>query len=292
MAATLETGDTALLTNILKEAQFTWQEKSIVNQVFKVWDMTGTPGLTAQIPVYGSITASTPGQTAEVSAGNPSTTSVSISAIEYGARVDVSDLLSETTARNMGSDVGIMIGNAIAEKVDTDAFALFTEGNISQNVGGSGTELTPSHILQAVYTLRGQSAPTDADGDYIAVLHPSQAYNIAKTLTGAAYSTSAAGNVLSATGNAMVSNSAFVGRLFNVKMFSSATLANDSVATDSLGAVFSPDAFAHVLKRPMKIERQRDASLRTTEYVGTTARYSGVVQSSYAVLVRGDKQIN
>ena len=43
--------ETALLTNILKEAIFTQQEKSIAGKVFTVHNMTGTPGLTAQIPV-------------------------------------------------------------------------------------------------------------------------------------------------------------------------------------------------------------------------------------------------
>jgi hypothetical protein len=75
-------------------------------------------------------------------------------------------------------------------------------------------------------------------------------------------------------------------------MFSSAVVAADSVSTDALGAVFSPTAFGHVLKRPLKIETQRDASLRNTEYVGTTARGNAIVQAAYAVLVRGDKQIN
>jgi len=46
----LETGDTSLLTNILQEARFTLQEKSIAANVFNVYDMTGTPGLTALVP--------------------------------------------------------------------------------------------------------------------------------------------------------------------------------------------------------------------------------------------------
>ena len=287
----LQTGDTSLLTNILQEARFTLQEKSIAANVFNVYDMTGTPGLTAQIPVYGSVSASAPAQTDDLSSLNPSTSSVNIAASEIGARVDVSDLLSESTARNMGSDVGIMIGNALAEKIDTDAFALFTEANISQNVGQNGVEITPDTILKAVYTLRAQSAPTDADGDYMCVLHPSQAYNVVKTLTTAGYASGGA-TALSGVGNELLSKSAFVGRLYNVKIFQSATVAADSVATDALGSVFSPTAFGHVLKRPVKVETQRDASLRNTEYVGTTARGNGVVQAAYAVLVRGDKQIN
>lgn len=289
----LQVADTALLTNILQEAVFTAQEKSIAGQLYTVYDMTGTPGLTAQIPVYPSISASAPSQTTDLSDTAVALDNITITASEIGARVDVSDLLAESTARNMGSDVGVMLGNAIAEKIDTDAFALFTQANLTANqpIGSTGDEVTPETILKAVYTLRGQNAPTDADGDYIAVLHPSTAFNIAKVLTQAGYATSAA-PAISNVGNNLLSSSAFIGRMFNVKMFQSTAVAADSVATAALGAVFSPQAFGHVLKRPLRVETQRDASFRKTEYVASTARGNAVIKDEYAVLVQGDKQIN
>ena len=55
--ANLNTGDTQLLTNMLQEAVFSQSEKSIADKVFTVYNMTGTPGLTAQIPVYPEIAA-------------------------------------------------------------------------------------------------------------------------------------------------------------------------------------------------------------------------------------------
>lgn len=287
----LQSADNQLYTNILQEAIFTATEKSIAGSVFNVYDMTGTPGLTAQIPVYPTISASAPAQTDDVSESAVSVAEVNITAAEIAARVDVSDLLAEATSRNMGSDVGVMIGGALAEKIDTDAFALFTEANISQNVGGSASEITPQTILEAVYKLRSQSAPTDADGDYMCVLHPSQAFNVAKVLTQSGYASGGA-TALSSVGNNLISSSAFVGRLYNVKMFQSTTIAADSVATDALGCVFSPSAFGHVVKRPIRLETQRDASRRLTEYIGTTARGNAVVKAAYACLVRGDKQIN
>ena len=288
----LQVADTQILTNVLQEAVFTASEKSIAGQVFNIYDMSGTPGLTAQIPVYPEISASAPAQTAEVAESSVAIAQVDLTAAEIAARVDVSDLLAESTARNMGSDVGVMLGGALGEKIDTDAFALFTESNITNNVGGSGSEITPETILKAVYTLRSNSAPTDADGDYICVLHPSQMFNVAKVLTNAGFAASGAAGAISNVGNNLLSSSAFVGRLYNVKMFQSTQIAADSSATDALGAVFSPLAFAHMVKRPIRIETQRDISRRLTEYVATTARANAVVKDSYAVLVRGDKQIN
>lgn len=288
----LQVNDTALLTNILQEAVFTAQEKSIAGQLYTVYDMTGTPGLTSQIPVYPSISASAPAQTDDLSDTAVALSTVTIAATEIGARVDVSDLLAESTARNMGSDVGVMLGNAIAEKIDTDAFALFTQGNLSQIVGDAAAEVTPDTILQAVYTLRNQNAPTDADGDYIAVLHPGQAFNVAKVLANAGYASSGAAASISNLGNQILSSSAFVGKIFNVKLFQSSVIAADSVTTAALGCVFSPSAFGHVLKRPLRIEAQRDASFRKTEYVASTARGNGVIKSNYGVLIQGNKVIS
>jgi N4-gp56 family major capsid protein len=287
----LQTADTALLTNILQEALFTAQEKSIAGSLFTVYDMTSIPGLTAQIPVFPSVSATAPSQTTDLDDTAVAVGNITISASEIGARIDVSDLLAESTARNMGSDVGQMLGSAIAEKIDVDAFGIFTETAITTNVVGTSTgEVTPETILQAVYKLRNVNAPTDMDGDYFAVLHPGQAFNLAKVLTQAGYAASVAPHV-SDVGNSLLSSSAFVGKLFNVKIFQSTTIAADS-ANGAFGAVFSPSAVAHVLKRPIRIETQRNASLRSTEYVATTARGNGILKESYACLVRGDKLIN
>ena len=288
--AGFSSADSALLTNVLNEAIFSYNERSIAGNVFTVYDYSGVPGLTVQIPVYPTATAYAPTQAQDLTGEAISTTSKTITAAEIGARIDVSDLLSESTARNMASDVGVMLGNALAEKVDVDAFSLFTETNITTNtVGGTGTTITPAIILNAVYKLRAQNAPTDADGDYFAVIHPGQAYALTTALTQAGYNTSS--NVLSTTGNSLISSSAYVGKLFNVKVFMSNTVADESTANSAAGAVFSPMAFGHILKRNIRIETQRDASARNTEFVATTARGNAVLKENYACLVKGSRAL-
>ena len=288
--AGFSSADSALLTNVLNEAIFSYNERSIAGNVYTVYDYSGVPGLTVQIPVYPTATAYAPTQAQDLTGEAISTTSKTITAAEIGARIDVSDLLSESTARNMASDVGVMLGNALAEKVDVDAFSLFTETNITTNtVGGTGTTITPAIILNAVYKLRAQNAPTDADGDYFAVIHPGQAYALTTALTQAGYNTSS--NVLSTTGNSLISSSAYVGKLFNVKVFMSNTVADESTANSAAGAVFSPMAFGHILKRNIRIETQRDASARNTEFVATTARGNAVLKENYACLVKGSRAL-
>ena len=65
----------------------------------------------------------------------------------------------------------------------------------------------------------------------------------------------------------------------------------DSSATDSIGCLFSPQAFGHVIKRPLTIREQRDESLRLTEYVGTTAVGNGILKNTYAVRIKATPQI-
>ena len=116
--ANTNTSDSQLLPKMLQEAVFTASEKMIADKVFTTYDMTGTPGLTAQIPVYPEIAAQERNQTTEVSDTDFTVAQVDVTAAEIQARIDVSDLLSESTIRNMGADVGQMIGSAIGEKVD------------------------------------------------------------------------------------------------------------------------------------------------------------------------------
>lgn len=280
-----------LLANMLQEAIFTASERSIAGRLVSVYDMTGTPGLTAQIPVYPEVTAAGLTQGTDLTTlSDINPTAVNITAAEIGTRVDVTDLLAESSAQNLAADVGTMIGNAIGEKVDTDVFAQFADLTAQVNTTGSTAgELTPDDVLQAIYTLRGQNAPTDADGDYFCVINPSVAFSLAKKLTEGGYAASTAGAV-SDLGNSILSSSAFIGRMFNCKVFQSTQVATDS-ASDSVGAVFSPQCFGHVLKRPLVIREQRDESHRLTEYVGVTAVGNAILKNSYGVKLRATPQI-
>jgi len=282
---------TGLLANMLQEAIFTASERSIAGRLVTVYDMTGTPGLTAQVPVYPEVSAEGLTDGSDLTTlDDINPTAVNITAAEVGVRVDVSDLLAESSAQNLAADVGTMIGNSIGEKVDTDVFAQFASLTTVVNTSGATAgEVTPDDVLQAIYTLRGQNAPTDADGDYHCVIAPSVAFSLAKKLTEGGYAASAA-SAVSDLGNSILSSSAFMGRMFNAKIFMSNQVATDS-ASDSIGAVFSPQCFGHVIKRPLVIREQRDESARLTEYVGTTAVGNGILKNTYGVQLKGTPQI-
>jgi len=290
MAINTTSTHSALLSNILQTAVFTASERSIAGNLVKVYDMSGTPGLTAQIPVYPEVTATglTEGSdlTTQTSV-NPAT--VNVTAAEIGVRADITDLLREASADDVAASVGTILGNAIGEKVDADVFAQFD--SLTTNViNSSGTDLSPNDILKALYLLRGQNAPADADGDYFGVFSPAQLHNVAKVLTQAGFVGSQAPAV-SNLGNALLSSSAYVGKIYNCKIFMTTAVTVDS-ANDSVGGVFSPMAFAHVIKRPIVIKEQYDASLRSTEYVATTARGNQILKDAYAVKVKSEAVVD
>jgi len=64
-------------------------------------------------------------------------------------------------------------GNAISQKFDQDAMALFDAFNGGTAVGTSGVDNSPEILLQASYTVRAQAVP----GELVYVLHPVQIYD-------------------------------------------------------------------------------------------------------------------
>jgi len=53
----------------------------------------------------------------------------------------------------------------------------------------------------------------------------------------------------------------------------------------------SSDALAYMVKRDMRIEEQRDASLRATEFVGSMAYGVSDLFNAYGVKLIGDAQL-
>jgi N4-gp56 family major capsid protein len=280
----------ALLSNILQSAQFTAAERSIAANLVTVYDMTGTPGLTAQIPVYPTVSASGLTEGLDITTQtsvNPA--SVTVTASEIGVRADLTDLLRESSTDNVAQSVGQILGAAIGEKVDADVFDQF-DSFTTNRLGTGGTDLTPDLILQAVYKLRAQNAPTDADGDYYGVFAPAAIHNVAKVLTSSGYASGGA-TALSNAGNSLLSSSAYLGRIYNVKLFMTTAVDVDS-ANDSIGGVFSPMAMAHVVKRPIVVREQYDASLRSTEYVATTARGNSIIKEQYGCRIKSESSVD
>lgn len=267
-----------LYTNILQEAIFTAQEKSIMLPLVTVYDISGQAGKTVQVPVYPTVSASAVAEGSDLAntAINPS--EVTITASEQGVMASVSDLMRDSAGRNVAQDVGRILGEAVAKKADEDITALFS--GFSTGVGSAGTELTADLIFKAVAELRVDNAPAPFYG----VFHPKAIYNLKKTLANAG-SVSA----LSDIGNEAL-RTGYVGQIAGVQLFESAVIGIDS-ADDSIGAVFSPKAIGVASKKGLTIEEERNASARLTEYVATATWGVAELVDAYGVKVTSDSAL-
>ena len=167
-------------------------------------------------------------------------------------------------------ELGTVLGNSIATKIDTDLIALFD--GLSTSLGATTTELTAAYLFQAAATLRANKAP----GRLVGVFHPYQTYALKANLT----NTFANPNGGDLQNEAM--RNGYVGTIAGIDIYESANITVDG-SGDAKGAVFAPEAFAIAMKRDFNIETQRDASLRAWELNATAVYGVGELDDSYGV---------
>ena len=259
MAASTTTTLNDLFVNIIREAIFTAQESSLVRNLVTVYDISAENGKTIQVPTYPNVAAAALTEGTDMSSTTVSTGAVTITAAEVGVQAVLTDLASKTAARDVAADLGRVLGEGVAKKMDEDLIALFD--GFSTSVGSAGTELIASYIFSAAARLDNANAP----GQKYMVIHPYQAYNLKANLT----NTFANPNGGDLQNEAM--RNGYVGTLAGVDIFESANITRDG-SDDAKGAVFVPQALGLAVKWDINMEPQRDASLRAWE-LNATACY-------------------
>ncbi len=281
MANTTASMTSELYANVVQAALFTLSEQTVIRPLIRNYDMTGTPGLTAQVPIYPAISAAELTDGTDISSATSfNTTSKTITAAERGVLVNLTDLAKESASEDVAAAIGRQIGDAMAKKVDQELAALFS--GFSSQVGDDKAELTVDDLFKAAATLRNNNAP----GPYVCVLHPFQAFQIKKLL---------AGNGNTPMNNHDLANEAlregFVGRIAGMDIFESTVVTGGDSAGTFIGAAMSQDALGYMVKRGMRVEEQRDASLRSTEIVGSMAYGVSEIFDGYGVGIVGDAQL-
>jgi hypothetical protein len=239
-------------------------------------------GKIVQVPVYGAITASAVAEGTDLTNTAVDPTAVNITASEIGVMTTLTDLGRDSASRNVGADIGKLFGDGLAKKVDTDLAGLFA--SFSSDIGTAGSELTPELLFKAQATLRSLNIPAP----YYAVFHPKACFNLKKLLTNAGYSTSS--SAVSEVGNQAMRDG-FIGKVAGIEVYENANIAIDQY-DDSIGAVFHPSSIGLAMKADLKIETQRDASIRGTEIVASMTVGQAVVKTTYGVAVTVDSVLN
>jgi len=272
-----------LYTEIVAEALFVASERSIMRPLVKNYAITGG-GKSVEVPIYAAVSAAAVSEAADLSntAINPS--SVTITASENGIMTTLTDLGRNAAPRNVAADIGKLFGEAIAKKIDTDLTALF--GGFSNTVGGNTTVMSAALIFNAVAKLRATGVPSD---NLACILHPNIAFDLKSGLSNTfANPNPGAGNEALRTG--------FAGQIAGVSVYETSNMAdasgnNPGTTGDYKGAVFHSDALGLAMMQDLKIETQRDASLRADEIVATAVYGVGELQDSYGCEVEADSSI-
>jgi len=267
-----------LYTEIVAEAQFVASEKSIMRNLVKNYAISGG-GKVVEVPVYAQVSASAVADATDLSNTAIDPSSVSITASEVGVMTTLTDLARNSAPRNVASDIGKLFGEALARKQDADLTNLFNGFSVA--LGDGSTAIAPADIFNALSTLRENALSAS---ECAVVIHPKIAFDLKKGLTN-----TFAGLDTDTSNEAL--RSGFVGKLAGLNIFETSNMANTGTAGDYKGGAFHKDALAIAMMQDVKIETQRDASLRADEIVATSVYGVGEIHDSYGVELHYDSSI-
>ena len=268
-----------LFTEIVAEAQFVAQEQSIMRNLVRNYAISGG-GKAVEIPIYAAVSASAVSEASDLSNTAIDPSSVTITASEVGVMTTLTDLARNAAPRNVAADIGRLFGEGIAKKQDTDMTALFD--GFSSAVGDGTAAISAASIFNAASTLRAAALNIN---ECAVVLHPKIAFDLKANLT----NTFANSNANDLANEAL--RSGFVGTLAGMRVFETSNMSNTGNAGDYKGAAFHRDALAMAEMQGLKIETQRDASLRADEIVATAVYGVGEVHDSYGVELHFDSSV-
>ena len=266
-----------LFANLVTAAQFAAYEQSVARQLVTVFDAPVNAGKVLQVPVYSSIAAELITDESAATAKDTGTTSATITLAEHVVYHQVTDMLRDSSFSNVLNQLGEQSGRAIAESMDKQAFAQFA------NLSGSTTAIalasfTKDDIMDRVAGLRANKLV----GPFVAVIHPTAANAIKKSLT-ATTSYTASGGVADA-----ILSQYFVGQLAGCTIIESALVPYASGTGVATCAVFAPSALGHAMRGTITMEEQRQAAARATDLVLKGVAGATTLQAAHGFIMNVD----
>lgn len=266
-----------LFANLVVEAQMAAYENSVIRQIATVFDAPANAGKVLQVPVWAGVTAASLTEGTPATPTDVDTSSALITLAEVGVYHRITDMLRDSAYSDVAAQLGDASGRAIAEKMDANAFALFS--GFTGDVGGAGVELTPALIMKAAATLRARKVM----GPFYAVVRPEQAFALKAALTATtAYTanTNAGNRALDAY---------YVGSIGGVTILESSLVAVSG--TDAVAGVFAPGAIGHAMRGSIGYEATRQAQNRATDLMVTAVAGEAILQADFGVKITADAVI-
>ena len=266
-----------LFSNLVTAAQFAAYENSVARQMATIFDAPVNAGKVLQVPVWSSISAENITDESAATAKDTNTTQALITLSEHVVYHQVTDMLKNSAESNVMSQLGEQSGRAIAESMDTQFMSEFT------NLGGATTAIAlasfgKDDIMDRVAAIRANKIT----GPFYAVIHPTAANAIKKSLTATdAYTANT--NV----GNDILSNY-FVGNIAGCSIIESSLVPYDSGTGVATCAVFSPSAIGHAMRGGISAQEQYQAANRATDLVLTGVAGATAIQPGFGRLLTVD----
>jgi N4-gp56 family major capsid protein len=267
-----------LFANLVTQAQFAAYENSVARQLVSVFDAPVNAGKVLQVPVWSSIAAELITDESAANAKNTNTTSASITLKEHVVYHQVTDMLRDSSYSNVVAQLGDQSGRAIAESMDTQVFAEFS--NLT-GAGGTAIALASfgiTHIMDRVAALRANKLT----GPFFAVIHPTAANALKKALTGTTAYTANTN-----LGNDILSNY-FVDRVAGCTIIESSLVPYASGTGIATCAVFAPSALGHAMRGTLEMETQRQAAARATDVVMKAVAGAATLQATHGYALEID----
>lgn len=266
-----------LFQNLLVQSQYALYENSIARAVATVFDYPVGAGKVVSVPIWAGITSSKPGEGTAPAAADTNTNSKTITLAEHVVFAEVTDFLRDSAQENVIAGLGAQAGLALAEGLDKELIALFSDAGITQSVGAAGSDNVAADIMKAAAYIRSNKYT----GPMFAVVNPKQAYGIKAAMT----ATNSYQNATMTGSEALAQY--FVGQIGGVTILESALVGIDA-NDDATGCVFAPAAFGLAQRGGVTMEEQRNAAKRSTDVVLTAVAGAGILRPELAVKLIGD----
>jgi len=257
--------------------------------------------ITVQFPDYTKIASSSVGAGTDGSdygtVTSITTAARSCTVSEHVIRADVSDLARMGNADDLTGNVGTILGNAVAAKLDDDLVELGK--SFSQTECGAGTSLALSHVFGSMRQLRAAGAPFP----YNLVLSPKQVWggkglialthNSALDTAGSSTTDTATARPLGLLGNQgqEALSTGMIGSIAGFNVYWSDQIDEDvSSGGDAAGFAFSRGAVGLAIgpEGLFRLETERNASFRTTEYVAVGFWGEVEIKDAFGVYILSD----
>jgi len=247
--------------------------------------------ITVQFPDYTKVASSAAAATADgVDQGTVTsitTAARSATVSEHVIRADVSDLARMGNSEDLTGNIGDIMGNAVSAKLDADLTLL--GASFSQTEAGAGSALALSHIFGSMRQLRSAGAPFP----YNLVLHPKQVWGdkgiISLLHDDAVTGSNAKPMSLMGSKGEEAMNVGMIGSIAGFNVYWSDQIGVDS-SDDAAGFAFSKGAIGLAVgpEGLFRIETERNASFRTTEYVATGFWGEVEIKDAFGVYILSD----